>query len=270
MATVKSISKKVESKQKKDEKQNQKFIKSLDKFMGNALEEIVGELNNGNKDPALYLGGLIEEIKKRGLEKEIGKLQASYGKELKSVMGAKGEALGNVDKETLNQLIKINLDFIQNKVVDTIGELRPVMLEQVIMGQKIDLKAIKQKVSSKIYGNIKTELNTATITFSRTLNAVKDISLGFKKYLYTGPLDDVTRAFCEEVLTERNPPIYTIEEIGDMDNGQIGDVWTTCGGYNCRHIWVPVDDLTEKELKGEEVDLDAELKALEDELGVEL
>lgn len=81
--------------------------------------------------------------------------------------------------------------------------------------------------------------------------------------MYVGPLDDATRPFCEEILNSKDLPIYTVEEIQSMDNGQLGDVFTSCGGYNCRHEWVPISGNLEKELRGEEEDLDAQLAALE-------
>jgi len=33
--------------------------------------------------------------------------------------------------------------------------------------------------------------------------------------------------------------IYHIDEIEKLDNGQGLDVMTYCGGYNCRHMWLP-------------------------------
>ena len=268
MATLKSINKKVEKRQDGTLEEVDRFIKNLKKFLDKGLEEIVGELEDGNIDPALYLGGLLEQLKKRGLRKQMGELQAIYGKELKRVQGSftqdgYNKSLAYIGKETLTQLITFKVEDIENKSLDVIGSLRPIMLEQVITGQKIDIEPLKDKISGRLFGNIKTELNTAMLNFSRTISASKYIEEGTTKFLYAGPLDDITRPFCEEVLTERDPAIYTLDEILSMDNGQIGDVMTSCGGYNCRHQWAPVSDSLEKQLNGEEEDLDAQLAELE-------
>lgn len=55
------------------------------------------------------------------------------------------------------------------------------------------------------------------------------------RYLYTGPMDKLTRAFC----AQRIGKTYTREQIDRMDNGQMPNVMITMGGYNCRHQWVP-------------------------------
>jgi FMN-dependent NADH-azoreductase len=63
---------------------------------------------------------------------------------------------------------------------------------------------------------------------------------GLNKFMYSGPLDSKTREFCRRLL--QSGEFYTKDEIKTMDNGQTQDVFTTCGGYNCRHKWVAVSD----------------------------
>lgn len=58
------------------------------------------------------------------------------------------------------------------------------------------------------------------------------------KYKYIGPLDVKTRPFCRKVINKT----FTEKQIEKMDNGQGLDVFTFCGGYNCRHSWAPVLD----------------------------
>lgn len=61
---------------------------------------------------------------------------------------------------------------------------------------------------------------------------------GLDKFMYSGPADDNTREFCRRLLAGSD--FYTKDEIAAMDNGQTNDVFTTCGGFNCRHKWVAV------------------------------
>jgi len=63
---------------------------------------------------------------------------------------------------------------------------------------------------------------------------------GLDKFMYSGPLDENTREFCEKLL--RGGEFYSKDKIAAMDNGQTQDVFTTCGGFNCRHKWVAVSD----------------------------
>lgn len=61
---------------------------------------------------------------------------------------------------------------------------------------------------------------------------------GIEKFLYVGPVDDKTRAFCLDLVGN----VYTKDELESMDNGQTGMVMTERGGWNCRHQSDPVSD----------------------------
>ena len=61
------------------------FLKQLKRFLDTALEEVVGEIMDGNSDPALALGGLLDDIKKKGLKGELAELATIYKGELKKV-----------------------------------------------------------------------------------------------------------------------------------------------------------------------------------------
>ncbi|MFB3777142.1 MAG: hypothetical protein ACE141_06000 [Bryobacteraceae bacterium] len=64
----------------------------------------------------------------------------------------------------------------------------------------------------------------------------EDLPEAVLQFRYEGPHDRVTRPFCERLL--KSDRTYTREEIDRMDNGQIPNVFVTCGGFNCRHQWV--------------------------------
>jgi hypothetical protein len=57
-------------------------------------------------------------------------------------------------------------------------------------------------------------------------------------YLYTGPLDGLTRPFCKALIGK----VVTSEQMRKLNNGQGLNVMTSCGGYNCRHTWSPVSE----------------------------
>ena len=59
------------------------------------------------------------------------------------------------------------------------------------------------------------------------------------KYRYIGPDDKLTRRFCRLLirLTEAGTT-WSRAQIGEMDNHELPDVFSTGGGYNCRHWFV--------------------------------
>jgi hypothetical protein len=79
-----------------------------------------------------------------------------------------------------------------------------------------------------------TVINTHIDTFNRTVNGVKSLNAGITRYRYDGPPPE--RGFCRIHYQK----VYTLDEISTMDNGQIGDVFFSAGGYNCRHWWTPI------------------------------
>lgn len=55
-------------------------------------------------------------------------------------------------------------------------------------------------------------------------------------YLYSGPDDNLDRPFCDVCVGYA----FTKKQIAALNNNQGLAVTTHCGGYNCRHEWVPV------------------------------
>jgi hypothetical protein len=82
--------------------------------------------------------------------------------------------------------------------------------------------------------------NTALAQYDNATTFQLAKQAGITKYKYHGP--PAQREFCQALLATGR--YYTLEEIGRMDNGQGLPVWSSCGGYNCRHQWlaVPVRD----------------------------
>lgn len=60
-------------------------------------------------------------------------------------------------------------------------------------------------------------------------------------FWYAGPADAIVRPFCRLHLGK----VYTRAEIDALDNGQLGNVFLTAGGYNCRHLWMPISRFSE-------------------------
>lgn len=98
---------------------------------------------------------------------------------------------------------------------------------------------------------------TSISTFYRTVTdqgfkIIEEDLPGFEiRYNYEGPLDKLTRPFCTKLERQsRAGKTWTRAEINRMSNGQIPNVFTTAGGYRCRHQWViSVQDLAAEQRK---------------------
>lgn len=88
---------------------------------------------------------------------------------------------------------------------------------------------------------IRTLYDTSVSIFGRQVEALQAGDDPGKAFLYAGPDDEKTRAFCRAHVGK----VFTRAEIDTMDNGQIDNVYLTGGGYNCRHVWMEVSKLSE-------------------------
>lgn len=77
----------------------------------------------------------------------------------------------------------------------------------------------------------------AGLTEARKIETAR--SAGIKYFRYVGPTTNL-RQFC----AERIGKIYSLDEILAMDNRQGLPPLYFCGGWNCRHRWVAVDEET--------------------------
>lgn len=109
-----------------------------------------------------------------------------------------------------------------------------------------DLIGILAKYTGQTLPQARSTAATATATYYRTLSNQGweqiEAERGPLLYTYEGPDDTLTRPFCKRVLAARRP--FTRAEIeGKLENWtghSLPNVMVTCGGYNCRHQWVPV------------------------------
>lgn len=68
---------------------------------------------------------------------------------------------------------------------------------------------------------------------------------GFEFWIYAGPADQRNRVFCRDVVRRKSAFTESgIEKLNahpDLHKYVPPNVRTMCGGYNCRHVWWPVD-----------------------------
>jgi hypothetical protein len=223
------------------------LVKEIELFISSYIGRFMAELEEDDEPDAIArLGELIQGMKSAGLDDKLAQIGRLYGEELKKanetfIKYGGGEML-QINEDTIRALIQFKVEQVENIALTQVGNLRPVIVQQIITGEPFNVQELVDKVSSRTLAHIETELNTAMIAFNRTVAKAQAERLGIEKFLYVGPDDKITRPFCNEVLNDRNPPVYTSDEIANMDNGQGLDVSQYGGGYNCRHEWLPVTD----------------------------
>src|SRR5262249_41168603 len=139
-------------------------------------------------------------------------------------------------------------DLAATYVNDYLGDVRVAVTEAVVGGRDIKPEEILDNATGRNLANLRTELVTTRMAYSRVVHMEKAKRAGITKFLYVGPDDDITRPFCHEHVDQ----VFTAEEIARMDNGQDLPVEIYCGGFNCRHHWRPVSDELAEELQQEQ------------------
>lgn len=152
----------------------------------------------------------------------------------------------------LNERIKKALEFIYpidyqlfpRKVLHPDGLVREVgaLLKKYRNGditESVVRRRIKQRFGTPVH-HANTFVNTQLAGWDNTTaKTLADLS-GLRKATYMGPLSANTRPFCINLLGSGQ--LYTEKQIREMDNGQGLPVIRYCGGYNCMHEWVWVDE----------------------------
>lgn len=229
------------------------FVNRLDRFLEVNVQEILGEVESGSIkgiEAARILGGLQTALVEAGMQRELGRLIAIYGDELEEIQAAVGKVAGravpfsNLDMDTIEALIQFDADMVQSRIFTYIDDVKATVMQSLIAGSPVNLKALHQDYGLPALGNIKTEVSTTIAGFQRSVSQKKAQDVGLELFLYLGPDDDVTRPFCEERVGQ----VFDIDQIRDWDNGQGLPADIYLGGYNCRHQLVPV---TEEEAREE-------------------
>jgi hypothetical protein len=121
-------------------------------------------------------------------------------------------------------------------IPDTLGAVRgslQAMAVQVPVKQA--MSALSKRMQSST-GRQLTEVRTKLAQYGRDVTAKAAESAGLDMFLYTGPEDGITRAFCRPLVSK----VVSSAQMKKLNNGQGLPVVTSGGGYNCRHSWSPI------------------------------
>lgn len=197
-------------------------------------------------ESANILGALQDRLRQAGLGREMGALQAIYADELGNVVsefaisGIK-RAFSDIDLNTIEAIINFDIERVTGQVRSYIDDVRSVLMRNILTGETPDFRPLRDSFGTRLVSNLETEINTGLMAFNRSITTNKAKELGFDLFIYLGPDDQITRPFCQRLLS-KDPPIYSLTEISTMDNDQGLPVLDYGGGYNCRHQWRPISE----------------------------
>jgi hypothetical protein len=227
---------------------------SLERGLRRALRKSKREVVAAVK-AAAERGGLEELRRMRRDEMSAWLLDQGLAESVFEVTDAERETLANVE-----ELLLTSVDGFD---IAAVGGIGPALAQDTVEGIFDDVilpdtqRAVRDALSSAEFsaepsavissldaalrsaeGRQITEARTRLTSFGRELTAVAAEAAGLDHYLYTGPLDGITRSFCRELVGK----VFTSSQIGAMRNYQLEPVLTRGGGYNCRHSWSPVSE----------------------------
>lgn len=232
------------------------LVTAVEVFLRKNLTRILSDLKTDKvtaKEAAKALGGLESAMEDAGLsnyfERAKGLFRDTYEQVQEEFEGTTGRAalLGKFTRQNLDALMDDRLKLASSYVTDYLGDVRAAVLDTVIGGRTVKPEEILATAEGRTLNYLKTELNTSLMAYQRVTHLEKAKKAGITKFLYVGPLDDVTRPFCEERVNK----VWSVEEVESWDNGTDLPAAIYCGGYNCRHHLRPVSDELAEELQAE-------------------
>ena len=159
-----------------------------------------------------------------------------FSKKLSKELGV-GFNLASVTNEKLDAaLVQIENNFnrLTNKYVNelTTAGLNANLADMKFQDVVRSLASIVEDSSRRFIA----EAYTGITQFDRALNYNLFKESLIEKYYYFGPSDDKTRQICQDALND--PKQQTGWTIDDINNSET--TFIECGGYNCRHEWLPL------------------------------
>ena len=113
------------------------------------------------------------------------------------------------------------------------------------MGRVSTIIAELSKGVDAVGRRVVAEAVTGASIYDRTIKYQQFTNSEVKLYFYEGPYDKVTRDVC--ISTIRDPRQSTGWTMADIQGSETPFI--TCGGYNCRHEWLPMVEGLESAIK---------------------
>lgn len=175
---------------------------------------------------------VVDQHKRLGIDATV----TGFNREVLRALSAQSlrnyEALGLAAQERIGQLV---YDTIVTR--GDIGDLASG-IEGIVSGG-VDVRGRPLELYVAVY------TTDSVMNVYRAMNLMKAEEAGIDTFLYVGGIIRNTRRFCRA----RDGNIYDRETINSWASmtwsGKSGHPMTHCGGYNCRHHWMPVPAVAE-------------------------
>lgn len=231
-----------------------KLEAALDKKLRRSLRAAKTAVSDAVK-VAADSGGLDALRNMRREELSSWLLEAGLGDLVLDITEAERDTLANVEQLLLASSSGFNVAEIEGIGQALSNETLESIIEDVIIPDTqravrealqgaqfaADISTVVSDLDAQLRraeGRQITEARTAITSFGREITAVAAEAAGLDHYLYTGPLDGITRSFCRELVGKA----FTHTQIDKLNNQQLAPPLIRGGGYNCRHTWAPISE----------------------------
>lgn len=182
-------------------------------------------------NPSVTKASTIASSFKKSFKKLEKKISKTYDASIKSIL--KSDIAKDLTKNNIKKIISQKSVMLDDMGVVSARMVRDIKsaIISIVISEKPFKKAVKEV--NKIYPNFAAQ--TETVFNSYLQRTYRDISfenqkeIGYPYYLYSGPLDSVTREYCKNHVNK----IYTAEEAVNIQ----AEMQTF---YNCRHELIGV------------------------------
>ena len=153
-----------------------------------------------------------------------------------------------------------HLDDLLEEGAQVTHQLRQAVT-RTVLGSRTPRRALSEleRVVDRSAARVGTLYDTSISIYGREVEMVLATSGPETPFAYFGPVDDRTRSFC----LQRVGKVYTRQQIDRMDNGQLGNVFLSGGGYNCRHTWTEVSQASALAETGEAPEVRQDVRDIE-------
>lgn len=183
------------------------------------------------------------------LRRNFGKVIARYERASETVAASTLEALAGADipeaftaqsLASLRAQVDGTLDDVATIAEEGAGELRTLIVD--IVRSQVPPEEALDALIGKLDGaaaRAATMLDTGLAAFDREVSGQVATEAGVEWFLYDGPVDDLTRPYCQERVGKR----YTLDSLDAVPNDTGPNPPSRYGGgWNCRHRLVPLLD----------------------------
>lgn len=203
------------------------------------------KLKDGKITPSVEAARRLADELADLLKKNLGTAVRGYAEASQRVLEAAVRDLGDIgipvnfttpSVASLRAQVDGTLSDITQIADEAQAELRTFLVDTVRSGVPPSLDDLLDKVNGKAAQAV-TLVDTGLAGFDRAVMVQQASEAGVDWFLYDGPLDEITRPFCNARVGKK----FTIAMLDAIENDTGPNPPSLyCGGWNCRHRLTPL------------------------------